>query len=103
MNVALFITLLTVFALISSLITEAVKKATQDTISNNVLVAVIAAIVGWGGGAAVYAIFGLAWTISNIIALVLLAPSCWLGAMLGYDKVIQTIKQIATLLKNKED
>ena len=103
MTVTLFITMLTVFALISSLLTEAIKKATQDTVSNNVLVAIIAAIVGWGGGVAVYVIFGLAWTASNIVALILLAPACWLGAMLGYDKIIQTIKQIVEIIKNKEE
>lgn len=102
MTVTLFITMLTAFGIISSLITEAIKKATQETIPYNILVAIIAAVVGWGGGAAVYVIFGLAWTASNIVALILLAPACWLGAMLGYDKIVQSIEQIATILDKKE-
>ena len=103
MTVTFFITMLTVFALVISLLTEAIKKATQNTLSNNILVAIIAAVVGWGGGAAVYVIFGLAWTASNIVALILLAPACWLGAMLGYDKVIQTIEQIVKIINKKEE
>ena len=101
MTVTLFISMLTIFALISSLLTEAIKKATQDTVSNNIIVGIVAAVVGWGGGAAVYVIFGIAWTVSNIVALILLAPACWLGAMLGYDKVIQTIKQIVEVISKK--
>lgn len=102
MTVTLFITMLTVFALVSSLLTEAIKKATQESIPSNILVAIVAAVTGWGGGAAVYVIFGLAWTASNIVALILLAPACWLGAMLGYDKVIQTIQQIVGSLTARE-
>ena len=103
MTVTLFITMLTIFALISSVITEAIKKATQDTVSNNIIVAIVAAVVGWGGGAAVYVIFGLVWSASNIVALILLAPACWLGAMLGYDKVIQTIEQIFDIINQKKE
>lgn len=101
MTVAFFITMLTIFSLISSLITEAIKKATQETIPNNILVAIVAALTGWGGGSAIYIIFGMAWTVSNIVALIFLAPACWLGAMLGYDKVIQSIQQIAKTIKEK--
>ena len=47
-------------------------------------------------------LLGIPWTVNNIICLVLMAVMIWLGAMVGFDKVIQTIGQISNLPK-KED
>ena len=103
MTPTIFIGFLVTFSLISSLITEAVKKATKATISNNLTVAIIAIIVGWGGGAIGYVFLNIPFdNIQNIICLVLFAPCCWLGAMVGYDKVIQTIKQIINVSNVKK-
>lgn len=103
MTPTIFIGFLVTFSLISSLITEAVKKATKATISNNLTVAIIAVIVGWGGGAIGYVFLNIPFdNIQNIICLVLFAPCCWLGAMVGYDKVIQTIKQIINVSNVKK-
>jgi hypothetical protein len=47
---------------------------------------------------------GIPWTVNNIICLVLMCVVIWLGAMLGFDKVLQTITQISNLPKTvKED
>ena len=96
MTLALFISLATGLSLISSLITEAIKKefnATKPTL----IVAIIAAVTGWGGGAIAYTLMGISYETPNIICLVLLAPTIWLMATLGYDKVMEVIKQIAGL------
>ena len=96
MTLALFTSLATGLSLVSSLLTEAIKKqfnATKPTL----IVAIIAAITGWAGGAIAYTFMGIPYTAPNIICLVLLAPTIWLMATLGYDKVLEVIKQLAGL------
>ena len=96
MTLTLFISLATGLSLVSSLITEAIKKefnATKPTL----IVAIVAAITGWGGGAISYALMNIGYDTPNIICLVLLAPTIWLMATLGYDKVMEVIKQLAGL------
>ena len=94
MTLTLFISLATGLSLVSSLITEALKKSFNVT-KPTLIVAIIAAITGWGGGAISYALMNISYTSSNIICLVLLAPTIWLMATLGYDKVLEVIKQLA--------
>ena len=103
MTVTLFITLVTILALVSSLLTEAIKKIFNAQ-NPTLIAAIISAVSGWGGGIAAYVLMGIAFTPANIVCLILLAPVIWLGATLGYDKVIEVIKQIAeTASKDKED
>lgn len=97
MTVALFITLVTILALISSLITETLKK-TINIKQPTIAVAIISAISGWVGGLASYILMGIAFTPSSIICLILLAPTLFLVATNGYDKVIELIEQIKLLI-----
>jgi len=96
MTLTLFITLVTILSLVSSLLTQAIKK-TVDVKKPTLVVAIIAAIAGWGGGAAAYILMKIPFDSSSIICLVLLAPTCWLTATLGYDKVMEVIKQIGLM------
>ena len=57
----------------------------------------LSCIIGWAGGCAAYILMGIVFTLSNVICLVLLAPTIWLIATLGYDKVIEVLKQIGKL------
>ena len=98
MTVNLFIVLVTILALISSLITEAIKK-TIGTTKPTLIVAIVSAIAGWAGGITAYILMGIAFTPISIVCLILLAPVIWLGATLGYDKVIEVIKQISGIIK----
>lgn len=93
MTVNLFIVLVTILSLVSSLITEAIKK-TIGTEMPTLVVAIVSAVVGWAGGAAAYILMGIAFTSINVLCLVLLAPVMFLTATLGYDKVMEVIKQI---------
>lgn len=97
MTLTLFITLTTILALVSSLITQAIKKNFTIT-KPTLVVAIIAAVVGWGGGVASYFLMNIPFDASSIICLVLLAPTIWLCATLGYDKVMEVIKQIGGLV-----
>jgi len=93
MTVTLFLTLVTALSLASSLITQALKKVFGDS-KPTVIVAIVSAIVGWGGGVIAYLLLGVAFTPASIVCLILLAPVIWLCATVGYDKVMEVIKQI---------
>ena len=94
MTLTLFLTLLSILSVVSSAITEAIKKSFSVT-KPTLLVAILAAVIGWGGGAVAYALLKVPFNnSSNIICLGLLAPSIWLSATLGYDKLMEIIKQI---------
>ena len=107
MTVTLFISLFSFGSLLCGLVTEAIKKAYQNAgreYSANIIAFVDALIVGGVGTATAYMLMGIPWTVNNIICLVLMCVVIWLGAMLGFDKVLQTISQINNLPKKvKED
>lgn len=97
MTLTLFITLVTILALISSLITEGLKK-TADITKPTLVVAIVSAITGLFGGLASYILMGIAFTPSSIVCLILLAPTLFLVATNGYDKVMELISQIKLLI-----
>lgn len=97
MNVSLFITLLTGFSVITSLCTECVKKildGKSKTYVTNILVAIIAFIVGVCGTGIYYILSGMEFSVVNITCMILMGLATFLGSTVGYDKVIQTIGQL---------
>lgn len=97
MTITLFMALIVVLAIAVSLLTEAVKKffeGTKVTYSSNVVVLIVAIIVGICGTAMAYISLGIAFTPPNIICMLLMAVAVWVGSMVGYDKVLQMIEQI---------
>lgn len=97
MTVTLFITIITIGAAVSGLLTEAIKKFyanAKKEYSANVIAAVNSVVVGGGGTAVIYMLMGIPWSINNIICLILMIGVIWMGSMVGYDKVIQLVKQI---------
>lgn len=98
MTLTLFITLVTILSTISSLITQAIKKIT-NTLKPTIVVAIVSAVCGWAGGAMAYILMGVPFDASSIVCLILLAPTIFLTATLGYDKVMEIIKQLFTNLK----
>lgn len=106
MTVTLFITIVTLGAAVSSLLTEAIKKAynnAEKEYSANVIALINAVVVGGIGTAVVYMLRGIPWTINNIICLILMILVVWIGSMIGYDKVIQLLKQIGTVDIEKKE
>ena len=68
MTVTLFIALLTMFATITTICTESVKKILNElnvTYASNLLASIIACVVGIGGTAVYYILFGVAFTPAN--------------------------------------
>ena len=93
MNITLFLSLFTIGSLVSSLLTEALKKAFKE-ISTNIIALIDAGVVGLAGTSAAYILMKVDWTPQNIVCLILMVFCIWVGSMVGYDKVLQTIAQI---------
>lgn len=93
MTIELFITLFGIGSVVSSLLTEALKKTYQN-ISSNVLALVNAAVVGLLGTFSYYILANTPLTPDNVLYAVLMTICIWVGSMVGYDKVMQTLKQI---------
>lgn len=94
MTVEIFLTLLVFFSTATSLATEAFKKLVGNKIPYNILVLIIAMIVGCVGVYVYYILNNIEINSINIICLVLMGIANWIGAMVGYDKIKQLINQI---------
>ncbi len=97
MTVTAFLIILAACAAITSLFTEGIKKFLDEqrvTYASNVLVLIIAVIVGCGATALYYVNYQIPFNALNSVYLALMGVANWLGATLGYDKVRQTIAQI---------
>lgn len=97
MTIALFLTLFTTFSLATGLVVEALKKILDETTitcPSNILACIVAMIVGVGGTAITYVFMGIAFSAANVICMILMGVAVSVGSMIGYDKVMQTIKQI---------
>ena len=100
MTVNLFLALLVVLAVAVSLVTEAVKKALGDkSYSSNVVVLWVSIIVGASGVILAYIFMKIPFTTVNTVCIPLMAIAVWVGAMVGYDKVVQMIGQVKTIKK----
>lgn len=107
MTATLFIILAVICCAVSSLLTEGIKQwfknKSEQNYSANLIALVNAAIVGCGGTAIAYVLLGIPFILPNILCLVLMCGVVWLGSMVGYDKVIQLIKQITETPIPKEE
>ena len=94
MTITVFILGITICSAFTALVTEAVKKMIGKTSNPNVIAAICSIIVAVIT-AIVYAVFtGITVDTTYIVAGILLVIFSWIGAMVGYDKLIQTIHQI---------
>lgn len=105
MTVTLFISLFAGGSVLCGLITEAIKAAYKNAgkdYSANIIALIDALAVGGLGTATAYMLMSIPWTVNNIICLCLMCVMIWLGAMVGFDKVLQTIGQITNLPKKTD-
>lgn len=96
MTTTSFLILLSSFSIISALVTEAVKNLVSDkaNISYNIVALIVALIIGSAGTAVYYQLNEIAYTVNNVIYLVLMGFASGLVSMVGFDKVKQAIEQI---------
>ena len=102
MTITLFMSLIVVLAIVVSLLTEAIKKFLDGSnimYSANIVVLIVSIVVGIGGTAMAYAMLNIEVSAPNIVCMVLMAVAVWVGAMLGYDKVIQMVEQVKHIKK----
>lgn len=98
MTISLFITILTAGSIISGVLTEAIKKFYINAgkkYSANIIALINAVVIGCGGTIMAYILIGIPFTATNIVCVIGVMFAVWIGSMLGYDKVIQTVKQLA--------
>lgn len=95
-----FMTMLTICGIVTGLITEVEKKLITDFPAN--VIALITGIIVGGAVVFVYYFFKeIPYTQKSIMSMVLICLGSGFGSMVGYDKVIQTIKQIADKVKGE--
>lgn len=103
MTFEVFMCLLAIIATATSLITEGVKKTLEIfnvRYVTNIVVLCVSIVVGGLGTCVFYLWHGYDWSMNNIIWILLMTGANWLGSMIGYDKVIQTITQIKSSKKD---
>lgn len=96
MTLEVFLGLLFAVSIFTGLVVEGIKKFVGDKYNapSNIVAGVVAIVLG--------AVFGIFYcilveviiTLQLIIILIALVFLSWLSAMIGYDKVVQTIFQI---------
>lgn len=101
MNISMFLILLSAFSVISSLITEGIKRIIKDKtdLSYNIIALVVAMIVGVVGCVVYYLLSDISFTAVNVICMVLMGLASGLVSMVGFDKVKQLIGQITNSIK----
>ncbi len=98
MTATAFLIILTACAAVTSLLTEGLKKLLGGMgarYASNILVLIVALIVGCGTTALYYVNYQVQFDALNSVYLALMGVANWLGATLGYDKVRQTVEQIS--------
>lgn len=93
MTLTIFLFIFFIGATAASLFTEALKKVFWD-MSSNLIALISSAVVGVGGTIIAYILMDIPLDSKNIVCIILMTFLIWLGSMIGYDKVIQTIEQI---------
>lgn len=96
MTTTMFLILLSAFSVISSLVTEGIKNLVTDKVNlpYNIIALVSALIIGGCGTAVYYQLSTIPFTVNNIIYLILMGFASGLTAMVGFDKVKQSIEQL---------
>lgn len=93
MTIQLFMFLFTIGSLVSSLMTEAIKKS-FESVSTNIIALADSILIGGIGTVISYILIGIPFTLANVVCIILMAVCIWIGSMVGYDKVKQTLEQL---------
>ena len=98
MTLEVFLTLLLTISILTGLTVESIKKSIGDEcrMSSNLVAGITSIILSTVIGMSYCILNNIAFNSHIIIILIALIFLSWLCAMLGYDKVIQSIAQIKT-------
>lgn len=95
-NIETFMLGLLVVSTLTSLVTEAIKKILSErgiTYYANTLAGVVATVLSAAIGVGYVVLTGVGFTAQTIVCIITMVFASWLCSMVGYDKVIQAIKQ----------
>lgn len=96
MTVELFAVLLIICSLITPLVVEGLKTF-KTSIPNNVLALIASCPIGTIACIIAYETQHIPYSLLNVMYILAFVLANWLGSMYGYDKAIQTIKQISNI------
>ena len=98
MNTVTFLILLSAFSVLSSLVTEGIKKIASDkaNLSYNIVALIVALVIGGIGCGIYYQLNAIPFNTNNVIYMILMGLASGLVSMVGFDKVKQAIEQITT-------
>ena len=96
MNTVTFLILLSAFSVLSSLVTEGIKKIASDkaNLSYNIVALIVALVIGGIGCGIYYQLNAIPFNTNNVIYMILMGLASGLTATVGYDKVKQAIEQV---------
>lgn len=96
MTLEVFLMLLLVVSIFTSLVVEGIKKFVGEkyNASSNLVAGIVAIVLGAVVGVFYCILAEVAFSTNIIIILIALVFLSWLCAMVGYDKVVQAITQI---------
>lgn len=97
MNYEIYLIGLAIASVLTGLVTEAVKKIMlehQITYRANTIAGIVSTVLSLAFCIGYVLISQSEFTASTIVSIVVMVFLSWLGAMVGYDKVIQTVKQL---------
>lgn len=98
----IFLAGLLVTSIFTGLVTEGVKKILNEhnvAYRPNTLAGVVAMVLSLGISVGYTVVMGVPFTASLVVFVVALIALSWLCAMVGYDKVVQTLGQIGIIKK----
>lgn len=96
MSVTLFVSIFVGGGLVTMLLTQSIKQFYYNRgseASPNLIALINAIVVGGGGTAFTYMLMNLPWTVNNVLCLIAMAFMVWMGSMIGYSKILETIQQ----------
>ncbi len=102
MKMEVFLILLLIVSVLSSLVVEGIKKLLDERgkkYYSNALAGIAAVVLSVFVGISYMIIIGVSLNLQMAVYLLALVFLSWLSSMVGYDKVIQAISQF----KTKED
>lgn len=96
LNFEIFLFGLMVISTLTSLVTEAIKKAApkfDQKVGSSAVAGIVSVALSVGVSAGFMVLNSIAFSAATVVYIVALMFASWLCAMIGYDKVVKVITQ----------
>lgn len=105
MTITTYTIIMAIGVILCSLFTEGIKKMYQNAnkeYSANIIALINALVIGIGGTSFVFSFMNIPFTPNNFLSIISIAFFIWIGSMVGFDKVMQSLAQIHNILQTKD-